>query len=192
MNTFAITGMGRSGTKFLAFMLNKSKVWKVNHEIDKTLEFDISKINLRFQKENYGEVSSFLRYILDEIEVEKKCVIIRDPREVFVSAFNRKGYYISEQLWKDFSKTYKKLEGYIDQGIKAFRFEKMTSDPEYLTSIAKYVGIDDITFNEKNCATVIHANPNEIKKINKWDELPLEARKRGMGVFGWFVKKYYK
>ena len=122
MSNFVITSMGRSGTKFLAFMLNKSKIWDVKHEVDKTLEFDASKVNLRFQKENYGEVSSFLRYILNEIEVEKKGVIIRDPRHVLVSTFNRKDYHISKLLWKDFDRAYKKLDSYIIQVEKRFNY----------------------------------------------------------------------
>ena len=90
-NTFAISGMGRSGTKFLAKVLNASKIWEVKHEVDNDLVTSPQVVLNRFStKSHYGEVSSYLRHIIHIINlIPKRAVIVRNPHHIWLSICNR-------------------------------------------------------------------------------------------------------
>ncbi len=93
MNTFLITGFGRSGTTFLANVLNKSPSYTVKHEHLSDLKCHndgdpgvlqqgkaylykkecpnhiTTKISKEFNKrENYGQVNGFFREIADRLD----------------------------------------------------------------------------------------------------------------------------
>ena len=79
---FLISGSGRSGTKFLANLMNKSEVWSVKHEPppagieNYTSSESIWQTYKRFELDHYGEVNSYLRKILIHFPVNKKGLLM--------------------------------------------------------------------------------------------------------------------
>ncbi len=65
----------------------------------------MDQVNDRFDRDNYGEVNSFLRYILLDLGVKKKGVIRRNPADVFISICNWEDGFIEKMPEKiDFIK----------------------------------------------------------------------------------------
>jgi len=115
-NTFFITGLGRSGTKFLSKILNKSPKYRVIHEWHMPIpgfkdhkmkrfpffRFVLFSSLFKIQNKGYGEVNSYLRFGLDpayvglEKYIEKKAIIKRAPEDVIASVMNRGGRTIQD------------------------------------------------------------------------------------------------
>lgn len=176
-NNFLITSFGRSGTKFLSNLMNKSKKWVVLHEpigsLDIKLNSDNHKLShltlQRFNRNNYGEVNSRLRHYFDVIKVRKKGVIFRDPKDIIVSVYNRKTdsdtkkiLYELNVFWNSFKKKI-----YEDESIVEIDFKKMTSDEHYLKDILIEFGVEDISHID-----LTPQNKTEEFKINSFGELP--------------------
>ena len=89
MQPFLITGMGRSGTQFIANTLSKSKMCTVTHEHsnDHVYLRPNADIPLKRFVENYGEVNSQLRYVAPELAKQgvKVVLLTRDPRYILRS-----------------------------------------------------------------------------------------------------------
>jgi len=90
--SFILTGCGRSGTKFLAQLLNSSPTWEVLHEVEPPyLVVNHCGVQERFQRDNYGEVNSLLREVVCELDVQYKAVLLRHPKTMLLSAYNQQG-----------------------------------------------------------------------------------------------------
>ena len=173
---FAIAGMGRSGTKSLAHVLRESKECaKVYHERDNEVITETEIFNDRAKSDNYGEVSSYLRYVLPYIKADKKAVIIRNPYDIISSGIRRGGEE-SEILWK-VGKGLVDVDYCIGAGAKIIVFEKMVSDEEYRQKeIYEYLGL---TIN----TTFPHIDPSPQKDTSSWQ--------LWKPFVGWFEEKYY-
>jgi len=177
---FAITGLGRSGTKSLAHALaiNSNGV-EVHHELDTAVVKDPRTIKGRF-KDNYGEVSSYLRLCLLGLPVLKKAVIIRHPSDILVSVLSREGNerfnvegWISEIL-----KGLAALDSIINQGTHVIRFEQMVSCEMYRQrEIYDWLGLA--------CTSGLFPRIGEAKEKPHTIDIPLPWQ------FQWFVSKYY-
>ena len=127
---FAISSLGRCGTKSLARLLNEnSKGVKVVHEPKSQRLYskeEANEVSKRFVK-NYGEVNSFLRRVINDLNVEKKAIIIRHPHKILISAVNWKPShlknlnvfvsYLNDELVN--------LDECIESGIRYIKFEHM-------------------------------------------------------------------
>lgn len=188
MNNFLITGYGRSGTKFLSTVLNKSKEWNIQHEPRKKLdEIQFIQNNKKyssyltnyFKKNKYGEVNSYLRYWYKDINLNKKVLLIRNPYNVFLSMANRKkiediNYYLNNlnSAFSDFKKN-------LDKFDKIIFFEDITTDIKYIKDLCTYLHINDINFDKINLNKKV--NQNKTIKYKSFNELPIfvqqEAKK---------------
>lgn len=142
---FAVTAVGRSGTKFLATILNRSPTWTVRHEPGprgkaKHTMAHLQRLNKRFDRDSYGEVNSFLRWVFADLSVGKKAVIVRDPFDVVLSTYNRRHRDL-RSCADELAEGFRLLDGYIESGNKVFYFEHMTTEVDYLRSIATYLGV---------------------------------------------------
>jgi len=153
MPNFLITAMGRSGTRFLQTVMDKSEKWEVKHEAGFPIippEHELKKIQERFNNEtrlyhHYGEVNSLLRYMIGDLKVNKKGIIIRDPVEVWISLANRKHSKTWFSVLTDYETTIQEFrELRRDNRILIIDFKKMTTNRDYLSTLLKFYGIDDV------------------------------------------------
>jgi len=188
--------LGGSGTKFLATMLNKSKNWNVEHEgmYDDINGFDVSSVNEILNKkrtiENYGDVNGFLRTSLHEFSgVDKKAIILRDPKECLLSWYDH-WQADKEKLYNYFCKTYFALvyfDKYLQEGISQISFKEMTTNPDYLNEVAKYLGIIDVTFTQDDCNNKINTH---YKNRIQYSDIPEMERLTFEHLTDWFTNKY--
>lgn len=150
MNNFLITASGRSGTTFLSTVMNKSSIWSVKHEPQRSEKLSIAQIQKRFNQNYYGEVNAFLCSIADEIKVKKKGVILRDPIELWISIANR---YQGKNLIKHLNDLEAIIFKMLYYSLKkdeylTISFKKMTNDKNYLQNIINYFEVKDVKITE--------------------------------------------
>lgn len=169
-SNFVITGHGRSGTKFLSSLMNQSYEWTVLHEPGShELNAPVNTVQPRFDRSNYGEVNSYLRRILWDLNVEKRGVIYRDPKEIWISVANRS----DPQAWPQKIEKLKESMGIIShsvsKGAKLILFHKMINEKEYLQNILSFFGIGDVHVTD---ADLLSVNSTISKKYTSLDEFP--------------------
>lgn len=183
MKTFAITGFGRSGTTFLARVMNLSSVWTVEHEprgaFDEDAVDHLSKcqplpnsIMEAFNRDYYGEVNSRLRFWFEKLPVEKKGIIIRNPKEVVISIANR-NYTLDkiETTIKKFGFYYNTFHFWLrDTSILKIDFSRMTNDTIYMENILDTFDIYDVNISEYIIKRKINETKN--RKYKNIDQFP--------------------
>jgi hypothetical protein len=173
-HNFLISGFGRSGTKFLATVMNLSPSWVVKHEAIRELD-NFDKIQESFQQDFYGDVNSPLRSHFLKIKVAKKGIILRDPKDIFLSVCNR-GFKDHEILYEieDLNFYWNIFHSWLkqDREIYEIRFEKMVTDLSYLQEICKNFGINDIDFKRVNLNKKINPNNPSLIKYESFEDLP--------------------
>lgn len=178
MKNFLITAMGRSGTKYLSQIMNRSKLWTVEHEPKGQWNFKsdiggIHSIRERFNRDYYGEVNSYLRFKADKIEVEKYGIILRDPIEIWLSITNRH----PENRWmadlEDLERSIIRLLYYsMKKEFLSISFKRIIKDKRYLENIIKHFGIEDIEITDEILNTKINATKNpKYKSLNDFDKV---------------------
>jgi hypothetical protein len=198
-NNFVVTGMGRSGTKFLASALDTSPTWSVYHERTRAEPRDIRTFSVRrFRRNNYGEVNSRLRYIAAEIPVSTHGVIIRNPQSLWLSMYNRQMYWRQVRPSKarleaynpaEFAKILTLLDGYIQRGFLTVRFEYMTTDIEYIRRVAERLGITDTRITEDMFRQPINQVP--FYTVKSMEDIDKALRRTARDSWRWFEEKYY-
>ncbi len=173
MKNFYITGFGRSGTTFLAKMMNKSNKWTVNHEArgyDDMSKDNIIAITNTFQKPYYGEVNNYLRKYIGKIPMCKVGIITRDTQDIFLSMANRR--QIGELKWRinGLHEMYTQILPKWQDKVYMIEFDKLTSDKDYLQQVFLDFGIDDIDMDTINLKSKVNGSTG--KWYNTWDELP--------------------
>jgi arsenate reductase-like glutaredoxin family protein len=168
---FLITSTGRTATKWLAHLMNKSKVWTVFHE-PRGYRNDSYKIAMFiFKNQYYGEVNGALRNDFEKFPF-KKAIISRCYKEHLLSLSNRYDYntFIQKIVTsKQANEMFHKFETPV-----VFDYHKMTTDLEYLKRIFKWCGINDYTPTNKDLITKV----NEGKQVNykSYHLLPKEVK----------------
>ena len=167
--TFFITGLGRSGTKYLASVLDRSEEYRVIHEwrIPRTPFYDgnltrfplwrfyLARHPLGEFRKGYGEVNSYLRLTLDpervgpERHIAKRGIILRDPRDIVSSAMNRRGRAEGDfhDQCEDKVRRFATLLRVLNDShlhYERFEFRRFTSDPAYVQQIAEWAGIEGL------------------------------------------------
>jgi len=190
--SFLITSTGRTGTKFLSQLMNRSKQCTVKHQPDNRdsiMEDKITSIDgffnneipewqqKRFNKQFYGEVNGALRYNFAEIKADKKGIICRDYKDVILSFANGRDIRSTmERLVakvKDVNLCHNAFYKILEENpqILLIDFDMMTTSKQYLLSVLKFFGIDDV---EPDLCKV---NSNEKWKYKTFNDLPKDIIK---------------
>lgn len=178
---FFITGMGRSGSKFLARYLNTDANWTVKHEAP---PHDYSSVLRRLESlPNYGEVNTCsLDYGPPNLFLPldyRIGILIRNPLENLSSMVSR---HPELGFDKCLSAIFKKALIISDSTPDIFiSFSKMTSDPDYLGEIG---GFFNVSVEIKDSLQIINKNtiPNHVFSSSEREA----AKKR----LGWFVDEF--
>lgn len=183
-----ITGHGRSGTLYLATMLNRSPSWTIEHEPQTNIHnmLNCAQHAKRFRKSHYGEVNGFLRYCLNAIPAEKKAIILRHPFELVASVYSlhKDDHHVTLTRIANWCKL---AHGYAAQGLPLFYFERFTTDYRELERLAHTVGITDLEPKPEWTREKINTRPNRIP----WEDLPKPVTKWARSSLQWFVDHYY-
>lgn len=187
-NSFLVTGLGRCGTKFLAQILNTSPTWTVRHESGGSKDAVRSPDErlTRFDAQNYGEVSSYLRFIAPRIEnIGIGAVILRNMYDLVLSQENRGRREQSGMMENNRISCY--ILDYLveNRGWRIIRFERMVSEPEYLSRMCEHLGVTDAQWTAKMQKQRVNRN-----KEYKYDKLSVKSEKRLNEWLGWFREKY--
>jgi len=173
---FLITGYGRSGTKYLSKMLNKSKKWTVLHEPRKSFD-EIDKGNKQTNivqnvfdsNKNYGEVNSYLRFHYQKLDIGKMGIIIRNPLDIYLSVCNRKNEMQHTTYLNDIVNAYENFITSYGSKIFFLKFEEIIGNPVKISELCAYLEISDLT---KSDFVIDKINQNKVVKYEKLDDLP--------------------
>ena len=200
---FLITGIGRSGTKFLSNMLNKSTDYKVIHEIEgdsRYVEKPIADKALikRFSRKLYGEVNSYMRFVSQDLNKKinlNTLYILRSPTEIALSCSFRRNKNKRQKYLNNISTFIYDYYYFIyNLNLKSneiLLFDKFTSNPEYIIEMENFLDINilDKNFIVNNIKKKINSSErkvshisdaydeNSIKKIQRAEELYLQLRR---------------
>jgi hypothetical protein len=182
-DNFLISGSGRSGTRFLANLMDKSEVWFVEHEPGAagiehyTTAESIGKTYRRFERHRYGEVNSMLRRILIHFPVKKKGVLIRNPYDIYLSIANRRG--VERKYLDEFIESLGLISYALskDKKMKKIMFERLISDVDYAQDILRFFGINDVVVTEEDIKIKVNQTEEENKKYKTIKDLPADVRK---------------
>lgn len=152
MRPFLITSVGRTATKWLAWVMNQSEKWTVEHEPP-----------VIPHKWWTGAVSpkhlyqiAVGRLDLDDFDTLQLGVIIRDPIAQGVSIQNRARVLKApcEDLYNKHARAYYwTLDNMLAAGAHLIKYEQMTSDPVYLKAVLQLFGINDVEPGWKDITT---------------------------------------
>lgn len=167
--------------------MNLSREWTVLHEPRASLE-EVSfkrgeelpkQTQKAFSQTNYGEVNSYCRFYFEQIEVAKKGIVLRDPKEVITSIANRKDIHQTGKLveevnyfWNYFHKLLQE-----DSSIRRIDFGKMTTDVGYVQELLSYFNITDISEEQLKEKLGTKVNTNASYTYNIYEELPQSIQK---------------
>jgi hypothetical protein len=191
--TFLITGIGRSGTRFLATVLGRSHEYRVTHEwkvravySDRMLKrfpllrFYLARYPLPAHRRGYGEVNSILRHHLG-IEVpgpeqwlERRAIIVRDPREAITSAMNRQGRTDADfaRYCETIVRSFARLRDVRQRSplaYETFWFVDFTRSVEALQRIVDWSGIGDVRIDADTVSKKINTNTTSwFPKFDAW------------------------
>lgn len=184
MRQFAVSGMGRSGTKFLATALNCSPSWRVEHEPDGE-ELDVRRIRRRFLEagDSYGEVNSYLRWSLLDLRVTWRAVIVRDPLELFQSICNMGMPHLLGHL----NESLVAIDRLLMSGVESISFQDMTSGEQGILDVAKRCGVVDL---EEGGAwkSLVGRKVNTAPAVY----VPRKLRDEAEDLLAWFEEKHYR
>ncbi len=217
INNFAVAGPYRAGTLFLANTLNSSPDWTVGHENNWVADAHrhskerFEHIQGRLNHDHYGEVNSGLSWVFDRLNVAKKGVILKDPRKCFISYINLrvmakkvmaayeyaemyrmfgiKQYHLLDFEAARLGKALRVLDKCVEDGARPIRFDKMISDPDYLSAVCDYLGVGGV-----DCGAVVnggarHKQSFAVKVFKTVEDLPRPLQEAMAGM-EWFVNKY--
>lgn len=194
--------MGRSGTRFLAKVMNRSEQWRVVHEPamfskgpkgwrGHPLLADADMVAARFRKrEYYGEVNGYLRHVLLDLPVDRRGVILRHPHDILVSAFNWSGRgNVTRQRLDIIALGFHALDRALAAGVSPIFFEQMTTDATYLQQVFSLFGITDVVISAATLAEKV--NEPKTYRIREYAEIPAGVRRYYDRQTDWYRKKYY-
>ena len=180
MHNFLITGMGRSGTRFLAETMNLSKKWTVMHEPGGPgdLRRRAEEIQKRLDRDYYGEVNSLLRFVSDELKVEKRGLILRSPVDLWFSITT--WHARQKHRWPgDLADMKRTIPHLLDLALsghyRPIFFESMISSDFYLQNILADFGIDDVEITPEILKKKINQNLPGVRRT-AWKDFNVETR----------------
>lgn len=211
MKNFLITSLGASGTKFLAHVMNTSRIWTVTHEALTNTEaetiiyqealkrgdyinfpYSIQEVQDKIKNRGnfYGEINARFRNEMDLIKVRKQAIILRDPREIFLSWYELYNGNLSNHYYQKLMTSLSVFDIFIQSGGKVIEFDKMVSSISYLEDVLKYFEITDVPISENTLKKKI--NQHRTFKYDKFKDIPIKDRGHFNGVANWFIHKYFQ
>jgi hypothetical protein len=153
MMKFFITSQGRTGTKWLAYLMDRSPTWFVGHETTSRAGCALA---------NRGLVSSSHIQHLDGSphmpfhESTKLGAIIRDPNESCLSAANKmqkmneadRAYYLKRWVLH-MSKCFTIMDKVLEDGALPINYY-LFNDVGYVQGVLEHFGIDDVVVTEED------------------------------------------
>jgi hypothetical protein len=185
--SFLITSHGRTATKWLAKLLNKSKVFTVGHEprgSRDNIEFE-SREMFTFRipeavqglfEGNYGEVNSVMKYYFFDLKCDQKGIIWREPRDIILS-FSNRSYKDGRLIQKIAEINYfehRFIDFIADNECELIYFPAMVTDLEYCQSIIDQF-VPDVRVTGMDLKHKTNRNPRY--KYKHWHELPEDIKK---------------
>lgn len=164
---FLITSSGRTGTTWLAHLMNRSAKWTVFHEPRGFRDDSYEKASYIFKNEYYGEVNGALWKDFHKFEC-KKAIIYRPMKEVIVSVANRHPTQIEDRFRRAAIMNHS-LFAQSGEGI-VIDFHGMVSDIDYLIKIFKYFGVVDFCPIKSDLSR--KKNEQKRKQFNVFEDLP--------------------
>lgn len=162
---FLITGRGRSGTKFLSSLMNRSRVWTVEHEPRRDADlrdpgqFDYAKIF----RGHYGEVNSYLRNQIEHMDFVRRGIILRNPFEIMLSAMNRKPREKWVEISRGITDTYLHFDRLLEaRSYHLVSFHRMTTELDYLQQILHDFGIGDVSLSSADLSRKVNVNQKNL------------------------------
>lgn len=194
--TFCVTGMGRTGTKFLARALNQSPTWTVQHEPAEAggaarAGHHLFQIRRWKDKDHYGEVNSYMRWVFMDLPVSRRAVLIRHPYDLTRAIWNRKKGSLPIQIKRQLLQVHQLLHSYILAGVRPFFFEHYTRDVNTVVQLAEHVGITDLSLPPNYCDRPVNATPAARVHAKKFEDLPADDRAWARRSMEWFCEAYY-
>lgn len=202
MDNFIITcRSGRTGTKFLSKIMNRSEKWTVIHDNKVHMFYppyadedeNVTEINERLNQNNYGEICGGFYFNIEKYDVSKKGYIIRNPIQELISIINFNpnrsiDYFFSSKInWKE------EIEN-IDRNIIEsgeyiiIKFDDMISDVDYFHSILAKFNIDDVKVTNADLKTKVNSSIK--KRISGLNDFTPEQRNRLEYSYNWYIEKY--
>lgn len=185
MNPFLITGMGRSGTKWLARELNKINGIEVRHEDpeDTLLKFktprgtqNLDVLYKRF-RDGYGEVNSLLREVATNLAYEGVDIylLVRDPRDIVRSVNDARGRDLLgvEQTIDECLEGIRTVEILGRGPVPVFRFEDMIN--KGIRDIQVRLGLGIRTWEESLNTELVNASEHP-RRTPPWHEWPYRVK----------------
>lgn len=188
--SFGITGMFRSGTKFLADNMDRSKVWTVHHERlgSKMTPARLKEIAMLVRRGNYAEVNYKLLPHITSLPFKRRGVVFRDPKAVWLSITSwrvQRGTFGPKRIRADLGI----VERYMPRmfklvergGCRAIDFERMTTERDYLEELLRYFGVDDVEVTGEMVRTKIHSTAPETRRMT-FDDFSVDILERVLAV----------
>jgi len=185
---FLISGMGRSGTKFLSNVMNLSRVWTVEHEVTRAdHELPLETVQERLDRDYYGEVNSCLRFHLHRVKVGRLGVIIRDPSDILLSMMNR-GKHSRASCLDQLALALGIIDASVQRGAQPILFEYMTGYHDYLSKVLRDFAIHDVDVASVDLSRKV--NTNKKQDFTEFSDLPGTLRYEFLTACGWYIDKY--
>lgn len=202
-HTFAITGLGRSGTQWLAMMLDRHSDHEVRHEAGGWAGRGYKQAAKRFREARrpYGEVNSYLRWCFAQLPADGKGVILRNPWEVLYSAVARHrgrgdrrkcidlGGDPAWRYWVDIvAEGIDLLDSHLrgDPEVVLLTYRAMTTNATYLRRRLRDLGVAAPTLQAEALAQPINASARGAIE-DAQDHIPQGARQLAAKRFEWFI-----
>jgi hypothetical protein len=158
---FLITGLGASGTRWLARYLDGCRGWRVWHENGPRI-CDLAR--------NQGVVSSMERYMVmqQHFSYLRIGVIVRNPVSIAEHCLN-KGTY--DRVMDEMDRDLVQLDKILEMGAKALRFVDLTTRPE---NVCKWLGlpvppsIPEIVGRQERIKTLTDQQRTQITNETRW------------------------
>ena len=185
MKPFLITSVGRTATKWLAWAMNKSDRWIVEHE---PKAYPIHPCRGAVSPKHLYQMVKGLA--LPDKSLLDVGVIIRDPIAQAISIQNRAKVLKApcEELYNLHAPEYFRiLNLLLERGAKLIKFGDMTTDKDYLKGVMQAFGVSDVEINEaimmerKNVATSypVTVLSGKMKRMTKEFAVPFWEKWRG-------------
>ncbi|HPY20073.1 MAG TPA: hypothetical protein PLM08_20455, partial [Polyangiaceae bacterium] len=207
-NNFVIAGLGSSGTLFLAQRMNQSQIWQVvhtgvrhrvdldeasskpEHSIPMTLpSLSEAQAGYDAHPRNFGDINGVMLFHLLELQVGRKAVIIRNPRDTLLSWYCHAKGALPGAFFPIYASGYFALEECLTAGLPCIRFERMVRDADYLRRVFRYFGILDVTPTPATLGSKINSKRSVF--CPSYEAIDRVTRERFDRAVGGFASKYY-
>jgi hypothetical protein len=176
--------MGRSGTHWLAWLLNQSPTWTVRCEVGSKND-PPPKVQARFTDRNrYGEVCSWIRRV-SRLNVSKRAVILRHPTDILLSWWN-KSRQSTRHTVNETIRGFSELDHLLEAGWSPITYNELRGNRPRLQEFAEWLGIEDLKLTDAMVSRKINVAPG---RASEPSDLPPWLQEADVQV-RWFAVKW--